>query len=168
VTFTISASSSIAWNWKTEFLVTFNQLGVGSDFTGTVVTVDSVDYSVRGLPVSFWWDSESSHSFYFISPLIVNANKQYAWSSTSGLSTLQSGTLTVTASGSVVGNYATASSHQMPLLLSPWLVPGSIIALGLVGASVLFMLFEMDLEIKKRKRRTRSARAFGLVVVGQL
>ena len=168
VTFTISASSSIAWNWKTEFQVTFSQLGVGSDFTGTVVTVDSANYSVGGLPVSFWWDSRSSHSFSFTSPLIVNANKQYVWSSTSGLSTLQSGTLTVTASGSVVGNYATASSHQMPLLLSPWLVLGSIIALGLVGASVLFMFVEMDLTTKKRKRKTRSARAFGLVMIGQL
>jgi hypothetical protein len=153
VTFTISASSSIAWNWKTEFEVTFSQSGVGSDFTGTVVTVDSANYSLSGLPVSFWWDSGSSHSFSFTSPLIVNANKQYVWSSTSGLSTLQSGTLTVTASGSVVGNYATASTQKMPTLLSPSLVLGSIVALGLLGASVLFIVIGMDLTIKKRKKR---------------
>jgi hypothetical protein len=154
VTFTISAGSSIAWNWKTEFQVTFSQSGVGSDFTGTVVTVDGANYSVRGLPVSFWWDSGSSHNFSFTSPLIVNASKQYVWSSTSGLSILQNGTLIVTASGSVVGNYATATSHQMPTLLSPWLVLGFIIGLGLLGASILLMLIEMDLTVKKKKRKT--------------
>jgi hypothetical protein len=84
--------------------VTFAQVGVGSDFTGTVVTIDSSNYTIS-LPVSFWYDSGSVHSFSFASPLVVNATKEYVWSSTSGLSTLQSGTLTVTASGSVVGNY---------------------------------------------------------------
>ncbi len=104
VTFTISAPSAIVWNWKTQYQVTFDQTGVGVDFSGTVASVDSVNYAVSNLPVSFWWDSGSSHSFSFASPLVVG-NKQYTWSSTSGLSTLQSGTLTVAASGSVVGNY---------------------------------------------------------------
>jgi hypothetical protein len=103
--FTIIQPSSITWNWKTQYQVTFDKTGVGSDFTGTVVTVDSVNYNVAGLSVSFWWDSGSGHGFSFASPLVVNASKQYSWSSTSGLSNLQSGTLTVTASGSVVGNY---------------------------------------------------------------
>ena len=104
VPFTITVASSITWNWKTQYQVTFGQTVVGSDFLGTVVTVDSVPYGVSGLPVSFWYDNGSSHSFSFASPLAVGS-KQYAWSSTSGLSTLQSGTLTATASGSVVGNY---------------------------------------------------------------
>jgi hypothetical protein len=152
VTFTITQASNITWTWKTQFQVTFSQFGVGSDFMSTVVTVDSANYSISGLPVSFWWDSESSHSFSFASPLVVNASKQYVWSSTSGLSTLQNGTLTATASGSVLGNYASAYSHQMRPLLPASLVLGSIIALGLLGASVLFMFVEMDQAIKKRKR----------------
>jgi hypothetical protein len=105
VTFTITQASSITWNWKTQFQVTFGESGVGSDFAGTVVTVDNVNYSLSGLPVYFWWDSGSGHNFSFASPLIVNATKQYGWNSTLGLSALQSGTLTVTASGSVIGNY---------------------------------------------------------------
>jgi hypothetical protein len=105
VTFTISAPSTVTWSWKIQFQVTFGQSGVGSDFTGTVVTVDSGNYGVGGLPVSFWWDNGSGHYFSFASPLIVNATKQYSWSSTSGLSAVQSGTLTVTASGGVTGNY---------------------------------------------------------------
>jgi hypothetical protein len=104
VAFTITAASSITWSWKTQYQVTFDQAGVGSDFTGTVVSIDSVNYAVGGLSVSFWWDGSSSHSFSFASPLIVGS-EQYSWSSTSGLSTLQSGTLIVTASGSVVGDY---------------------------------------------------------------
>ena len=106
----VASAHTIEFDWKEQFYVTFNKSGVGSDFTGTVVTVDSVDYGVAGLPVSFWWDNGSGHSFSFASPLVVNANKTYSWSSTSGLSSLQSGTLPVTASGSVVGSYIVQNS----------------------------------------------------------
>ena len=91
-----------------QYLVTFNQTGVDSDFTGTVVVIDSANYGVSALPVSFWYDSGSHYSFAFQSPLVVPPGaKQYVWSSTSGLSTLQSDTITVTSSGSVTGNYMT-------------------------------------------------------------
>jgi hypothetical protein len=103
VTFTIGAASNITWAWKTQYRVTFDQTGVGSDFVGTVVSVDDAEYSVTGLPVSFWWDSDSGHGFSFASPLV--GSKQCVWSSTSGLSGLQGGTLIVTAPGSIVGNY---------------------------------------------------------------
>jgi uncharacterized membrane protein len=102
---TVTNSATVTGNYKTQYKVTFDQSGVGSDFVGTVVTVDSVNYSVAGLPVDFWWDQGTNHNFAFASPLTVNASKQYAWSSTSGLSTLQSGTLTISVSGSVTGNY---------------------------------------------------------------
>ena len=45
MTFAINAPSSITWNWKIQYQVTFDQTGVGSDFTGTVVTIDSVNYN---------------------------------------------------------------------------------------------------------------------------
>jgi uncharacterized repeat protein (TIGR01451 family) len=96
---------TIIASYVTQYNITFDQTGVGSDFTGTVVTIDSSDYGVSGLPVSFWWDENSVHIFSFASPLTVNPIKQYVWSSTSGLSTLQNDPLTVTTSGSVVGNY---------------------------------------------------------------
>ena len=102
---TVTSSVTVTGNYKTQYKVRFDQSGVGSDFVGTVVTVDSVNYNVAGLPVDFWWDQSTNHNFAFASPLTVNASKQYAWSSTSGLSTLQSGTLTISASGSVTGNY---------------------------------------------------------------
>ena len=107
VTFTINTPSSVTWNWKTQYQVIFDQTGVGSDFTSTVVTIDGVNYSRSGLPTTpqFWWDQDSSHSFSYASPLPVNGGENYVWSSTSGLSSLQSGTLTITTSGSVIGNY---------------------------------------------------------------
>ena len=112
ITFTIAQSSSIVWNWKTQYQVTFSQTGVGSDFTGTAFVVDGVNYTSSSSP-TFWWDSGSTHTFSFISPLVVDPSVQYYWVSTSGLTPLQSGTLTVTDSGSVVGSYATQNKHQV-------------------------------------------------------
>jgi hypothetical protein len=102
---TVTGSGSVTGNYKTQYQVTFDQTGVGSDFTGTVVTIDGMNYNASGLPVVFWWDANSVHNFTFASPLAVNAIKQYVWNSTSGLSALQSDTLVVTTSGNVVGNY---------------------------------------------------------------
>jgi hypothetical protein len=102
---TVTGSVTVTGNYKTQYKVTFDQSGVGSDFTGTVVSVDSINYGVAGLPGEFWWDQSSNHSYAFASPLTVNASKQYAWSSTTGLSSLQSDTLTISVSGSVTGNY---------------------------------------------------------------
>ena len=103
---TVTGTVSVTGNYKTQYRVTFDQSGVGADFTGTVLTVDSTNYGIAGLPAQFWWDQGSGHSFAFASPLTVNSSKQYSWSSTSGLSSLQTGTLTVTTSGNVIGNYA--------------------------------------------------------------
>ncbi len=102
---TVTNPTTVTGNYKTQYKIIFDQSGVGADFTGTVVTVDSINYGVVNLPVQFWWDQGSNHNFAFASPLVVNASKQYLWSSTSGLSNLRNGTLTVTTSGSVVGNY---------------------------------------------------------------
>jgi hypothetical protein len=89
-----------------QYLIAFNQTGVGSDFTGTVVKVDDVPYDRNG--ASFWWDDGSGHTFAFLSPLPVGSGaKLYYWTSTTGLSELQSGSITASAPGSVIGNYVT-------------------------------------------------------------
>jgi hypothetical protein len=91
-----------------QYNIIFDQTGVSPDFTGTVVTIDGTDYNVSALPASFWWDNSSIHSFAFQSPLVVGSGaKQYDWASTTGLSTLQSDSITVTDAGSVTGNYVT-------------------------------------------------------------
>jgi hypothetical protein len=89
-----------------QYEVTFGQTGVGADFSGTVVTIDSVDYTVADLPVTFTWNKDSSHTFSYASPLEGSDNK-YIWTETLGLSTLQSDTLMITESGSITANYET-------------------------------------------------------------
>jgi hypothetical protein len=91
-----------------QYELTFSQTGVGSDFPGTIVSVDGSNCNISMLPASFWWYNGSTHSFAFQSPLLVASGaKEYDWNSTSGLSTLQSGSINATATGNVTGNYVT-------------------------------------------------------------
>ncbi|MEM2926911.1 MAG: hypothetical protein QXO94_05565, partial [Candidatus Bathyarchaeia archaeon] len=112
--------------------ITFNQTGVGSDFTGIVLNVDGNGYNVSDLPVSFTWDIGSSHTFNYYSPLEIGANnKRYVWTSTTGLSTQQSGTITASTPGNVIGNYKTqfyltvTSDYGSPTPTSGWFDAGT-------------------------------------------
>ncbi len=123
---TVASVTAITGNYQVQYQLTFSQTGVGPDFTGTVVTVDSNTYAFSSLPVSFWWDNGSSHTFAFSSPLPVNASMQYSWNSTSGLSAAQSSILTVTGSGSVTGNYVAQIKYEVtfdPGVGSDWTGP---------------------------------------------
>jgi hypothetical protein len=92
----------------TQCNITFDKTGVGSDFLGTIVNIDGLNYNISTLPASFWWYNGSTHSFAFQSPLPVGSGaKLYYWNSTTGLSSSQSGSFTVSGSGSVTGNYVT-------------------------------------------------------------
>jgi len=124
---TITSPTTVTGNYKTQYKITFNQSGISPDFTGTAVTIDEKEYTINMLPVSFWWDSGSTHTFAFQSPLAVTPNaKQYVWTSTAGLSTLQSGSITVSASGSVTGYYkaqyylSVTSPYGSPTPSSGW------------------------------------------------
>jgi PKD repeat protein len=102
----MNAPTNFTANYKTQYGVTFDQLGVGVDFNGTVVTIDSTDYGLTGLSVHFWWDNASTHTFVYQSPLVVQANvSRYCWNSTGGLSSARSGSLTISGPGSVIGVY---------------------------------------------------------------
>jgi len=115
-TFNVTASGTINGTYSTQYQVTFGQSGVGSDFTGTVVTVDSVNYGRAGVSL---WLFAGVHSFAFQSPLVVTANvKQYVWSSTSGLSSTQTESITVSGSGSVTAAYETMSIVQVTISIS--------------------------------------------------
>jgi len=85
-------------------VVTFSQVGVDTDFTGVVLTVDGTDYGVTDLPKDFIWDIGSEHTFAYYSHFVVNG-KRYVWTSTSGLSTEQGGTIIVPADGGTVTGY---------------------------------------------------------------
>ena len=100
----INGPTTLTANYKTQFKVTFTQSGVGSEFKGTVVKIDGANYDRSDLPVSFWWEKGSSHLYQYLSPL-KSGSTSYIWKSTNGLSTLQSGTITILASGTISGNY---------------------------------------------------------------
>jgi hypothetical protein len=88
--------------------ITFGQTGVYPDFLGPAITIDGTNYTTSDLPVSFSWDRGSFHTFAFQSPIIVGSGaKEYDWASTNGLSSSQSGSITVNSSGSVIGDYVT-------------------------------------------------------------
>jgi hypothetical protein len=87
-----------------SYSVTFSQVGI-SDYEGDVLMVDSIVYHVSDLPLSFEWDVGTRHTFNFSSTITGWPVDVYVWSSTSGLSTRQNDTLTVSQSGTVQATY---------------------------------------------------------------
>ncbi len=78
-----------------SYTINFTMSGVGSDYTGVVLTVDGISYTASQLPLSFTWEYGSQHTYAYSSPLEVSGSKRYAVESITGLATAQSGTLTV-------------------------------------------------------------------------
>ena len=98
---TVSAATTVTGTYKTQYNVTFGQSGVGSDFSGTVVTINStLNYDRNG--VSFWADANSPQSFVYGSSLTVSAGKQYVLTGANASSPLP-----VTAATTVTGTYKT-------------------------------------------------------------
>jgi hypothetical protein len=137
----MDAAKTVTANYVAQYKVTFDQTGVGSDFTTTIVTIDLVNYNRTQLSVTFWLDNATSHDFAFQSPLVVTVNgKQYVWTSTAGMSTSQSGTLTVYSSGNVTGNYktqyyfASSSPYNSPTPVNGWFDDGASITASVASS----------------------------------
>ena len=129
---TVTTAQTVTGNYRTQFQVSFSQVGISDDFTGTIVTIDGTGYNHNALPAPFWYDNGTTHDFAFQSPLLANPDaKQYVWTSTTGLSALLAGTLVISSSGNITGNYKTqyyltvASSHGSPVPDSGWWDAGS-------------------------------------------
>lgn len=111
---TVSATVTVSPLYYHQFKVTFAESGIGSDFVGAVATIDGTNYAASNLPTSFWWAAGSTHTFQYLSPL-TGTTYTYALSSTTGASAVGTATtkngvtsITVTASGTITGNYAKA------------------------------------------------------------
>jgi len=145
-TLTVSPSNQ----YLNQYLIIFDQSGVNPAFTGTVVTIDGENYALDDLPRAFLWLQGSTHTFSFASRLVVDSTT-YEWTSTSGLSPLQAGTLTIEGPGKVIGNYVLL---QPTPVVPPWLILASIMGLGLVGAfSALLMFLALIGDTRKRARK---------------
>jgi len=106
---------------QTQSTITFYQSGVGGDFTGTVATISGTEYGqsdfATGPGVDVLVDDGQTVNFEFKSPLLAPPGKQYVWSGTTGLSTKQNDTITVTDSGNVTGSYKT--QYQLTVTTDP-------------------------------------------------
>ena len=106
----LTNTSADEWgpSWQTLYMTNFQQIGIGSDFTGNMLDVDGSSYTVGQLPESSPWGNGTSHNFSWFSPLTVSSEKRYVWAYTSGLSTEMSGTFVATSGNdSIIANYAT-------------------------------------------------------------
>ncbi len=147
-TATVSGSGTITMRLAsapTTASVTFSASGLGSDASGTVLTVDGAFYSYSQLPITFTWAVGSTHTFEWITPVSAGSGKRYVWVSTSGLSTSRSGSITVpSGGGSVSATYKT--QYQLTMSASPsgggtvspgsgWYDAGSSVAISASPAS---------------------------------
>jgi len=102
----ISVSMTEAHTLEAVFIetagITFNVSGIASGYSGTVLTVDGINYSLSELPKTFTQDVGSSLAFAWVDPLYDGSDKRYVWSSTSGLVTTRTGFITVPSGGGVV------------------------------------------------------------------
>lgn len=61
--------------------ITFALSGVGSDASGTILTIDSTGYTYADFPKDFSWGEGSTHSVAATTPASTGSSKQYVWSS---------------------------------------------------------------------------------------
>jgi hypothetical protein len=98
----ISAAGTYSATYKTQWQVTFQQSGLSSDASGTVLTVGANTYSYGQLPQTGVWVDDGTAFSYASTVAVSGGTKQYVWTSnTGGL------TSPVRASGTVTGNYKT-------------------------------------------------------------
>jgi uncharacterized repeat protein (TIGR02543 family) len=107
-TITMDKNKNVIANFtKKTYQIDFALNGVSSELTGIVLTVDGVGYTTTDLPKSFNWTHDSAHNFSFNSTSQFTNSERYAWSSTTGLSTLQTSSITVTQSGTITSTFTT-------------------------------------------------------------
>jgi hypothetical protein len=98
--------------------VTFSAVGLNSDASETVLTVNGVDYTYSQLPLNINCTVGSSIGFSWMDPIDAGYGKRYTWLSSSGLSTSRNGTITVpVGGGSIVAVYKT--QYRLQLQVDP-------------------------------------------------
>jgi predicted glutamine amidotransferase/acetyl esterase/lipase len=100
--YTVPASpETITASYKTQWQVTFSQIGLNNDAAGTVLTVGASAYTCSQLPQTMWVDDGAYYSY---TPTVSSSvvDKQYVSTSiTGGLAT------PIKSAGAATGNYKT-------------------------------------------------------------
>ena len=112
-TFYLEYSSSIA-----TATVTFSVIGLNSDASETVLTVDGIGYAYNQLPLSITRTVGSIINFSWADTIGAENGKRYVWFSSSGLSDMRNGVITVpVGGGSIIAIYKT--QYQLQLQVDP-------------------------------------------------
>jgi uncharacterized repeat protein (TIGR02543 family) len=125
---TMDGPKSATANWQTQYNVTFAQSGVGSDFSGNVMTVNGTDYGFNGY--STWANASNIFTFSYSPQLVIaNNSKQCLITGISGNTTATSTTAsqptTVSASYKTQYYLTIASTYDSPTPASGWYDSGT-------------------------------------------
>jgi hypothetical protein len=106
-TYTVpSSAETVTANYKTQWQVTFQQSGLSSDATGTVLTVGTNTYTYSQLPLTnIWVDDGTTYSY--TGTVSAGTGKQYVLTGVTGL------TSPIHSSGTVTANYKTQYQHTI-------------------------------------------------------
>jgi hypothetical protein len=72
---------SVSAHYTGQYLWVFSAQGLGDDAVGEVVYVDSGRYYASDLPISFWWDEGSLHSYAYQHVKCTMDGKRYGYAS---------------------------------------------------------------------------------------
>ena len=98
----MDSAKDITANYKTQYLIVFTQSGLDDTATGTVVTINSVDYEFTDLPYSVWADEGSTFTYSYQDIVLSStAGKRFKLVGVSG----STSPFTVTGPITVTGNY---------------------------------------------------------------
>lgn len=122
---TVTSAITVVGNYVTQYSVTFDQTGLDSSATGTVITVNTDEKSFSDLPYGLWVNSGSLVTYSYNSPVSSGTSgKRFILTSVIG----PASPITVTNALTVAGNYKT-QYHLIvttdPIGLSPAPTPPS-------------------------------------------
>jgi uncharacterized repeat protein (TIGR02543 family) len=135
---TMNGPKTAITNWQTQYNITVTQSGLGSDVSGTVLTVNGTNYGIAGFTV--WANATDVYTFSYMPQLIITPNgKQCLLTGITGNST--NSVLTASASATVIGAYKTqyyltsTSTYGTPSPIDGWYDNGSSVS-GFVASPV--------------------------------
>ena len=120
---TMNAPKTATVNWQTQYNLTFTQSGVGTDYTGNLVTVNGNNYDLNGY--STWANQNAVYTFSYAPQAVVsNITTQYlitgVRSNTTATSVTVSQPTTVNATYRTQYYLTVTSTYDSPSPTSAW------------------------------------------------
>lgn len=97
---TVNSATTITGNYVAQWQLTFQQNGLGSDATGTVLTIGSNSYTYSQVPQSNIWIDDGT-TYTYTGTVVASSGKQYVSTGATGV------TSPIHTFGTVTGNYKT-------------------------------------------------------------